>query len=67
MLGIKLRRQSVQEDCYSLHFGSVSIYDLTRSEAEKIRASYQRMFVSGARGHRDEGQQATSNLVRRAA
>jgi hypothetical protein len=45
-----LRRQSSNEDLYSLHFGqAVAIYDLTRSDVDGICSTYKRVFVSAAK------------------
>ena len=53
MSSIRLRRQSSNENLYSLHFGqAVAIYDLTRSDADGICSAYKRVFVSKQRDNR---------------
>jgi hypothetical protein len=46
--------QSADDDRYSVHFGShVSIYELSRAEAEAIVASYTRKFRMAVEVERD--------------
>lgn len=67
MSEIKLRRQSSQEDRYSLHLGGqVIICGITKSDAEGICSTYRRLFLSSPKSSEGE-QSATINPIPRAA
>jgi hypothetical protein len=67
MSEIKLRRQSLQEDCYSLHLGQqVIICGVTKRDAVGICSTYGRLFLSRPKDRRCE-QSATTTPVPRAA
>ena len=67
MSEIKLRRQSSQEDRYSLHLGQqVIICGITKRDADGICSTYRRLFLSRPTD-RGREQSATTNPVSRAA
>jgi hypothetical protein len=68
MLAVKIRRQSLDDDYYSLHFGQhVAIYDLTRSDADRICSTYRKFFASQPRDEPGYRSEAASDPVRHAA
>lgn len=67
MSEITLRRQSSQEDCYSLHLGQqVIICGITKREADGVCSTYRRLFLSRPKD-RGREQSATTTPVSRAA
>ena len=67
MCEITLRRQSSQEDCYSLHLGQqVIICGITKREADGVCSTYRRLFLSRPKD-RGREQSATTTPVSRAA